>query len=524
MPFPISAPPASRRLAALLLAALIVPACSDGTGTTVKPGTPGIALLTQLPAADSIGAALPALEIEVRDPKGRPAAGATVQLEGSRRAPPVCGVPCVDQPTVLFSVDGTTPGAASVTLTTDAAGIARTRASVGGVPGEAGFTVLAPAFGYTAAFRLEARAGAATRIDLSPADSAVQFGNGYQLRVKVTDRLGNPPTDAVSLTTPGTALALNGGMVFGRVFGQALGRGEIVATAGAVTARAFVSVVPSAMIASTRDIAGATTIVLMQIAGGQRRTFAVPSHTTARGWDTYSTALVLLYDEPGLPERISTMDVSTGAIRLVLDAGAQGVVQSLDHPRFSADGQWIYFSGRTSPTSNPTLWRIRRNGTGLAQMVAQTAPYVSANAPDPSPDGKRLAYSGRHEEADGPNDLYLLDLATGTHTRILHEPAFSPRWSTDGRVIAFIAADGRPCMVQPDGNGRQVLLDAPVRSLAGWSQYAQWLMVHGEAGWIVIEPRTGTVVPLPAALTGQLFLPAWMPFDGLEGVRARPAR
>lgn len=512
--------PAARLLALASLALVAVAACGDGTGPKETPGTPGIHLLTTLPQGDSVGAPLPGLEIEVVDARGRPAPGAAVQVEALTAAPAACAAPCAELPTVLFSPDGAAAYAERVSLVADAAGVARTRATLGTVVGDAGFVVVAPAFGYAATLHLGAHAGAVAGIGLAPADTAVQVGNGFALRVKATDRFGNPVADAVSLSTPGPELALNGGGVFGRVFGQALGRGEVVATAGALAAHAFVSVVPDGEVAATEGLAaGSPRVVLMTLAGGRRRTFPVPAHTTAEGWNPFGTQLLLLYNEIGQPQRILTLDAATGATRLVVQAGGPAGVAALHGPRFSRDGQWIFFAGHSTPLSFSTLWKVRVDGTGLQQLVADGA-EVSADAPDPSPDGTRLAYSGRRSSADsGWNDLYLLDLATGVHTAVLHELAASPRWSTGGAQIAFVGGDGRAYAVRPDGTGRRALLDAQVRSLGGWSPDDRWLLIDGESQWLLLEAATGRVIPLPQPLTGGLVLPQWNPFVGLEGIR-----
>jgi hypothetical protein len=509
------------RPAATVVAIALATACSgDGMGAKEQPGTPGIQLLTNLPAADSIGAFLDPLSIEVRDAGGRKAVGTTVQVEALPVPPPGCDPPCVEVPSIVFSPDGTAAWTGRVTLTTDASGVAHTRAMLGGVAGGAGFTVQAPAFGYDSTFHLGVRPGAVAHIDLAPADTAVLGGNGYRLRVNATDRLGNPSTETVTLTTPGDSVTLNTPS-YGVVFAQRYGRTEVVATAGSATAHAFVSIVPDGEVGATRDIDDAnTTVMVMLLSGGRRREFRVPSHTTAEDWSPDGNALLLRYDEPGQPQRISLLSLGDGTVRTVVDAADNPIVATLADPRFSADGQWVYFSGTLPAVPNPTLWRVRPNGSGLQQLAAPTGPYTALRSPDPSPDGVRIAYSGRQAAGDGPSDLYLYNLSTGVHAAVLHDSAAAPRWSTSGAQIAFVGSGSRPNVVRPDGTGRRMLADVPVRSMGGWSTDDRWVVAQGDTTWLVIEVPTGKVVPLPRGLVDQIFYPIFMPPTGLEGARA----
>lgn len=67
---------------------------------------------------------------------------------------------------------------------------------------------------------------------------------------------------------------------------------------------------------------------------------------------------------------------------------------------------------------------------------------------DPSPDGKRLAFTARRENTrNGSNlsEVFVADLATGAVTRLTanEAPESGPQWSPDGRRIAYLAPDDK---------------------------------------------------------------------------------
>jgi TolB protein len=88
-------------------------------------------------------------------------------------------------------------------------------------------------------------------------------------------------------------------------------------------------------------------------------------------------------------------------------------------PAFSPDGQWIAYS--RSETAPPTLWRVRRDGSGRSRLGwgSGSAEY----GPAFSPDGAIVVYESlagdRHRlflrRFDGTGDSVLLSDGDGTH-------------------------------------------------------------------------------------------------------------
>ena len=125
---------------------------------------------------------------------------------------------------------------------------------------------------------------------------------------------------------------------------------------------------------------------------------------------------------------------------------------SYDEPVWSSDGNTIYCTGPADPSLNPD----RTHGRGLYSLGTDgSAPKslalpggYSAFSPQPSPDGKTLAWVAQPDK--NPGDLVYelaciatLGLSTGKTkilTASLDRSAFNPRWSADGKSIYFTSA------------------------------------------------------------------------------------
>jgi Tol biopolymer transport system component len=100
---------------------------------------------------------------------------------------------------------------------------------------------------------------------------------------------------------------------------------------------------------------------------------------------------------------------------------------------FSPDGQWIVY------VSYPelTLWRSRIDGTQRTQLTYWP---LYAELPRWSPDGKQIAFVGT--DAGKPWKIFLISPEGGTPQELLpsDRQESDPTWSPDGKQIAF----GRP--------------------------------------------------------------------------------
>ena len=143
--------------------------------------------------------------------------------------------------------------------------------------------------------------------------------------------------------------------------------------------------------------------------------------------------------------------------------------------------------------------------------------------PNPSPDGNLLAFMFRRFDDLNRSDICLIDLADGGIRTIYGKPgirAWSPRWSPDGRWIAFISQEAGwndLWMVRPDRDGlhRVTKLSADVDEIEwspGGEQIACTVNRNGSFGLFVIEAETGAASELRGGL-GFHSHPQWTP-DG----------
>ncbi len=109
---------------------------------------------------------------------------------------------------------------------------------------------------------------------------------------------------------------------------------------------------------------------------------------------------------------------------------------SITDVSFSRDGQWLAYV--TYPDG--ILWRSRVDGTQKLQLTSTVPTY--AMLPRWSPDGKQIAFSGGDPEH--PPRLYVISADGGT-PRVLPVGEFqnvSPSWTPDGNSLVFLDTNG----------------------------------------------------------------------------------
>jgi hypothetical protein len=144
----------------------------------------------------------------------------------------------------------------------------------------------------------------------------------------------------------------------------------------------------------------------------------------------------------------------------------------------SANGVLAYRPGR--PGGNRLLAWTDRLGQRVGQ-VGSAAPYLN---PRLSPDGSRLAVA----REDGSADIWVLDLARGTSTRLTFDAASedTPVWSPDGQRIAFVSnrRGGVFDIYVKNANGtgdEQLLFASPDDKMVGdWSADGRYLVFESQ--------------------------------------------
>ena len=150
----------------------------------------------------------------------------------------------------------------------------------------------------------------------------------------------------------------------------------------------------------------------------------------------------------------------------ILAAGAEHVIagtwDDAQHLAWSPDAGRIAFErGSTG------IWIVQRDGSGLQRLTSERD-----GRPDWSPDGSRIAF----ERLTSPGRrVCIVTLGTGAE-RCLDAPGWlsHPRWSPDGRWLAFVGDDG--ALFTVDGEG-----GAPVERIPGAA------MGSGEYDWVKLR-------------------------------------
>ena len=128
--------------------------------------------------------------------------------------------------------------------------------------------------------------------------------------------------------------------------------------------------------------------------------------------------------------------------RTFVDAIEQPVVGD---PQLSPDGKQLLFTiDKADWKANRRvghIYRINADGTGQVQL---TFGERGESSPRWSPDGKSIAFTTRRD-ADTNNQIYLLSVEGGEARRLTTHPTApgSLTWAPDGKSIYFVAADAK---------------------------------------------------------------------------------
>lgn len=212
-------------------------------------------------------------------------------------------------------------------------------------------------------------------------------------------------------------------------------------------------------------------------------------------------------------------------------------------PAWSPDGNWIAFgikghvhlvpregglpgkitdftpsasSPRFMPDSHGLIVTVERNDADQLLLTDIEGSWPRALTTDalgdhwdarPSPDGKFIVYNLRRFDDLNRLDIVLLEIETGQSISLYGKPstrALSPKWSPDGKWIAFIAQETEHdelYLVRPDGEGLHQLTKAGQDvSQFDWSPAGNQLAVifnrNGAFDLSLVETESGSVSDL----------------------------
>jgi TolB protein len=220
-----------------------------------------------------------------------------------------------------------------------------------------------------------------------------------------------------------------------------------------------------------------------------------------RAWSPDGQQLVLI-GFGGAPAGIFTMPASNGGGLIRVTTSPAGHVD--DTLALSPDGSRIVFL-RTpiADDHDADVYVVATDGTGLVRLSPPTMAVECCAPPDWSPDGSRIVFAGKSRLERWA--VYSIDADGSDRERIspLDGWAFAPRWSPDGRMIAFTqsASDGAQIfLVHPDGTDLIQVTDR-------WDSFGQWnavwspdgselVLQHGDGGqvsdlWVVDADGAG---------------------------------
>jgi serine/threonine protein kinase/Tol biopolymer transport system component len=199
-------------------------------------------------------------------------------------------------------------------------------------------------------------------------------------------------------------------------------------------------------------------------------------------------------------------DPANGTLSGEPQSVAKGVVNDLStwHMDASASGQGllVFASGGTGDWQ--LLW-MDRSGKQITTVADKLTNLLLARI---SPQGDRIAM----QIDTGVNDIWVLDVARGTRTRLTFGPVSNafPVWSPDGKWIAYTAdrnGHANLCRKPSDGGGAEEILltDDQIALATDWSRDGKYLIymrggvgnqdiwalpLEGERKPFLVAPRT----------------------------------
>jgi dipeptidyl aminopeptidase/acylaminoacyl peptidase len=211
-------------------------------------------------------------------------------------------------------------------------------------------------------------------------------------------------------------------------------------------------------------------------------------------------AIVLMHAAPARAQRPVTSD-DLARVRDVSD------------PQVSPDGEWVAYTVSVADTAkdedDTDLWLASWDG---AQQIRLTRSPADEHAPRWSPDGRRLAFLSDRDDPRDVDQLWLLDRAGGEPERVTELPGgvSDLAWSPDGRRLALIVSDPDPDWRAPGDTSGKTPKPIVIDRFQFKKDETGWLRLHDHLYLFDLATRRATLL-LPGDYDE--IAPSWSP-DG----------
>jgi hypothetical protein len=410
-------------------------------------------------------------------------------------------IPVPSQPNLVYAYVHRLDSQTNTTFavdTTASNGKAEVQVVLGQTAGSAPIVVAVPDFGIADTIRFTATPGRATGISVAPKDTTVTVQGTVTLRGGVTDSYGNVRSDPVTFAVLSGPATISGATVTGTGVGAA----SVLMTGGGVSDTAFVSVVPSGVLAAGSG-AG---LRIFNIDGSGMQ--IVPTPVGSARWSPSGTVLAFDQTVQGLSDGSSTLATITPMDAVTPVDVSNGLFDQW--PQWSRDGTTIYYS-KISAGATSAIWHVTPSGTSDDSVSIQDPSFDVY--PSPSPDGSELAYIA---DLSSTSDLRILTLSTGAVTP-LHIVAWSPVWAPTGETIAYLnqfSTSGQIAVVNADGSGQRVLSGATYNANFDWSPDGQYIVAQNAVTQRLDLITVATGATFPLTYSAGYYAPSWKPTGG----------
>jgi hypothetical protein len=421
-------------------------ACGGGT-EPVAEVAPSMSIIAGAAITDTIESEpAQALIVEVRGSDGKAQPGVIVRFDARFPSRPgYDAVRVAPLHTFAYSHD--------ITDTTDQRGRVFAAVQLGNTAGNATIVVTAPELGLRDSAQYVVKPGRPSQLLLAPHDTTIGVGRDVTLSASLSDRFGNPLDIPISYSVAGSACA---SATAATVRGSAVGSCWLKASAGPVADSARIAVLPDWTVVGYDY--GTNEVVKVSLSDGRRT--VVTSVTPSEVFPAAGLQGNVVFRSGSQVMRVRPD--GTLIAPLVLDV----LLDWSGWARLSRDETSVFFAGGGG------VYRTNIDGTNTELLV----PF-GPTTPDPSPDGRFVAYSHNQQLA-----IYNLATKAITYPRKI---GTMPRWSPAGDRIAFVS-QRRVWVTNPDGTGlRAVTPDSvSVGDFPGldWSADGQWVVTQTNLG------------------------------------------